>query len=116
MKNKPVSILLVEDSPEDVALFKEMLGEAKTVPFELTHCDTLSSSLALLSKGGFEVILLDLSLPDGRGLDTVVRTHSAVPNIPIVVMSGLGDEELAVRALQQGAQDYLVMGQVDSNT
>ena len=116
MKNKPVSILLVEDSPEDVALFKEMLGEAKTVPFELTHCDTLSSSLALLSKGGFEVILLDLSLPDGRGLDTVVRTHSAVPNIPIVVMSGLGDEELAVRALQQGAQDYLVKGQVNSNT
>jgi DNA-binding NtrC family response regulator len=116
MKNKPVSILLVEDSPEDVALFKEMLGEAKTVPFELTHCDTLSSSLALLSKGGFEVILLDLSLPDGRGLDTVVRTHSAVPNIPIVVMSGLGDEELAVRALRQGAQDYLVKGQVDSNT
>lgn len=115
MKNNPISILLVEDNPGDVALFKEMLGEANTVQFELTHCNMLSSALTLLSKGSFGIILLDLSLPDNKGLDTVVRTHAAVPNIPIVVISGLGDEELAVRALQEGAQDYLVKGQVDSN-
>ncbi len=115
MKNNPISILLVEDSPDDVVLFKRMLGKANTVQFELTHCDKLSSALTLLSKGSFGIILLDLSLPDGKGLDTVVRTHAAVPNVPIVVMSGLGDEELAVRALHEGAQDYLVKGQVDSN-
>ncbi len=114
MKKDPVSILLVEDSPSDVALFREMLGEPNAVEFEMTHANMLSNALALLSKESFGIILLDLSLPDGKGLDTVIRTHAAVPNVPIVVMSGLGDEELAVRALQEGAQDYLVKGQVDS--
>ncbi len=115
MKNNPISILLVEDNPRDVALLKEMLSEVNTVQFELTHCNMLSSALTLLSKRSFGIILLDLSLPDGNGLDTVVSTHAAVPNVPIVVMSGLGDEELAVRALHEGAQDYLVKDQVDSN-
>ena len=115
MKNNPISILLIEDNPRDVALFKEILGEVNTVHFELTHCNMLSSALTLLSKGSFGIILLDLSLPDGDGLDTVLRTHAAVPHVPIVVMSGLGDEELAARALHEGAQDYLVKGQVDSN-
>ena len=115
MTKKPASILLVEDNPSDVALFQEMLDVANTVRFELTHCNTLSRALTLLSKGSFGIILLDLSLPDGKGLDTVVRTHAAAPNVPIVVMSGLGDEELAVRALHEGAQDYLVKGQVDSD-
>jgi len=115
MGNNPISILLVEDSPDDVVLFKKMLGGANTVQFELTHCNMLSSALTLLRKGSFGIILLDLSLPDGKGLETVIRTHAAVPNVPIVVMSGLGDEELAVRALHEGAQDYLVKGRVDSN-
>ena len=115
IKNNPISILLVEDNPGDVAFFREMLGEINTVQFELTHCNTLSRALTLLSKGSFGIILLDLSLPDGKGLDTVTRTHAAAPNVPIVVMSGLGDEELAVRALHEGAQDYLVKGHVDSN-
>ncbi|MGC2062105.1 MAG: response regulator, partial [Thermodesulfovibrionales bacterium] len=115
MKNNPISILLVEDNPDDVVFFERMLSQANTVRFELTHCDSLSSALTLLSKGSFGIILLDLSLPDGRGLDTVVRTRAAVPNVPIVVMSASGDEELAVRALHEGAQDYLVKGQVDSN-
>ena len=115
MKNNPISILLVEDNSRDVALLKEMLGEATTVQIELTHCNMLSSALTLLSKRSFGIILLDLSLPDSKGLETVVRTHAAVPNVPIVVMSGLGDEELAVRALHEGAQDYLVKDHVDSN-
>ena len=115
MKNNPISILLVEDNPGDVALFREMLGEANAVQFELTHCNMLSSALTLLGKESFGIILLDLSLPDGEGLNTVVRTHAAVPSVPIVVMSGLDEEELAARALHEGAQDYLVKGQVDGN-
>ena len=115
MKNNSISILLVEDNPSDAALVRELLGEANSVQFELTHCDMLSSALALLSKENFGIILLDLSLPDGKGLETFVRTHAAVPNLPIVVLSGLGDEELAARALHEGAQDYLVKGQIDSN-
>jgi DNA-binding NtrC family response regulator len=105
----------VEDDPNDVTLFREMLDETKTVQFELTHCNTLTSALTLLGEKSFEIILLDLSLPDGKGLDTVMRTQAAMPNIPIVVMSGLGDEELAVRALHEGAQDYLMKGQVDGS-
>jgi len=115
IKNNPVKILLVEDNPGDVAFFREMLGEINTVQLELTHCNTLSSALISLSKGSFGIILLDLSLPDGKEIDTVVRMNAAAPHVPIVVMSGLGDEELAVRSLHEGAQDYLVKGHVDSN-
>ena len=115
VKNHPINILLVEDNPDDVAMFERMLVRANTVQFELTHCNKLSSALALLSNKSFGIILLDLSLPDGKGLETVVRTHAAVPNLPIVVMSGLADEELAVQALQEGAQDYLVKDKVDGN-
>jgi formate hydrogenlyase transcriptional activator len=111
----PISILLVEDCPSDVELFKGMLDEANSILVELTHCNMLGSALTLLSKENFGIILLDLSLPDGKGLDTVKRMHAAVPHVPIVVMSGLVDEEIAVQALQAGAQDYLVKGQVDSN-
>ncbi|HWR58510.1 MAG TPA: sigma-54 dependent transcriptional regulator [Thermodesulfovibrionales bacterium] len=113
INNNHISILLVEDSPDDVFLFRKMLAEENTGQFELTHCNMLSSALTLLGKRNFGIILLDLSLPDGNGLDTVARTHTAAPNAPIVVMSGSDDEELAVRALQEGAQDYLVKGQVD---
>jgi formate hydrogenlyase transcriptional activator len=112
MKNNPISILLVEDNPADVVLLEEML-DANTVQFELTHCNKLSRALTLLSERSFGIILLDLSLPDAKGLEAVTRTHDAVPGAPIVVMSGSGDEELAVRALHEGAQDYLVKGKVD---
>ena len=115
LEDTPISILLVEDDPLDVALFQEMLGEITAVQFELTHCNMLSSALTLLGKGSFGIILLDLSLPDAKGLDTVTRTHAAVPNVPIVVMSAVGDEDIAVKALHEGAQDYLVKGKVDSN-
>ncbi|MDQ7788349.1 MAG: sigma-54 dependent transcriptional regulator [Thermodesulfovibrionales bacterium] len=115
IRNNPLSILLVEDNPGDVALFKEILDEVNMVHFELTHCTMLSSALTLLSKESFGIILLDLTLPDGKGIDTVVCMHAAVPNIPIVVMSTLDDEELAVQAVHEGAQDYLVKGQIDGN-
>ena len=115
MKNNSTSILLVEDNPSDAALVRELLDGANSVRFELTHCDMLSSALTLLSKESFGIILLDLSLPDSKGLETFVRTHAAAPNLPIVVLSGLGDEELAARALHEGAQDYLVKGKIDSN-
>ncbi len=115
MENRPISILLVEDSPNDVSLFREMLADSDSARFELSHCNTLKCALALLGKENFDIILLDLALPDSIGLDTVIRTLAAAPKIPIVVMSGLGDEELAARALHEGAQDYLVKGQVDSN-
>jgi len=115
MKEAPIAMLLVEDNPADAAWIAEMLAEATTVQFSVMHVNRLSDALTFLREKPFDIILLDLSLPDGSGLDTVMRAHAAVPNIPIVVMSGLGDEDLAVQALHEGAQDYLVKEQVDSH-
>jgi two-component system cell cycle sensor histidine kinase/response regulator CckA len=115
MKDKPINILLVEDNPGDAALVKEMLADTSAFQFELVHCDRLSMAEEILGRRSFDVILLDLSLPDGQGLDTVIHTRAATNKMPIVVMSGLGDVDLAIKALQKGAQDYLVKGEVDSN-
>ena len=83
--------------------------------FELMHVTQLSHLPEALSRKRFDVILLDLSLPDAYGLDTVMRTHSMSPNTPIVVMSNMGDEDTAVKTVQMGAQDYLFKGSVDTN-
>jgi PAS domain S-box-containing protein len=115
MEYEPIKILLVEDNPGDASLVAEMLAETTSVQFELTESDRLETALALLEKGKFDIILLDLSLPDGYGINTVIQMHVAGPEIPIVVMSGLGDEDLAIKALHEGAQDYLVKGRVDSD-
>ena len=110
----PWEVLLVEDNPGDVRLLREALAEANdTEEFRLSHVDRLDSALQRLAEGGVDIVLLDLSLPDEHGLDTVKRTLVAAPHVPIVVLTGLDDEELAVRAVREGAQDYLVKGQTD---
>ena len=110
-----IKILLIEDNPGDARLITEMLAEDKNVSFDLEWKDTLSKGLERLVEGGIDVILLDLSLPDSRGFDTVVRTQNKAPIVPIVVMTGLDDQTLAITAVKRGAQDYLIKGQVDSN-
>lgn len=110
-----MSVLLVEDNPGDARLLREAVREAEGHHnIRLTHVDTLSSALTRLDQEPFDVIMLDLSLPDAEGLQTLVRTHEHAPSIPIVVLTGLDDEGLAVRAVREGAQDYLVKGQVTS--
>ena len=116
MKKTPIRILLVEDNYGDAGLVTAMLDDATTVRFELAHVDKLASALKFLDKEQCDIILLDLSLPDGYGLDTVIQTHMARPEIPVVVMSGMGDEELAIKALHEGAQDYLVKGRVETDS
>jgi two-component system cell cycle sensor histidine kinase/response regulator CckA len=115
ISDNPIKILLVEDNPGDARLIKEMLSESTAVRFELVHVKRLSEARESLAREGFDIIVLDLSLPDGHGLDTVVQTHIAAPGIPLVIMSGLGKEELAIKAVQEGAQNYLIKGQVDSD-
>ena len=116
---KPVDILLVEDNPGDARLIREMLAEPtaadQTASFRLVHADRLAAGLALLAKAAADVILLDLSLPDSQDLDTFLRVRAAAPETPIVVLTGLGDETTGLKAIQAGAQDYLVKGQVDGN-
>ena len=112
MSNKP-RVLLIEDNPGDARLIWEMLAEVKGSPVDLKYADRLSSGLERLAEGGIDVILLDLSLPDSEGLDTFAQVHARAPQVPIIVLTGLDDESLAVKAVREGAQDYLVKGQVD---
>ena len=113
MGGDPIKILLIEDNPGDARLLREFLKEPHGSPFELVHVDRLSEALSSLARESYEIILLDLSLPDAHGLDTISRLRSHAENVPIVVLTGLNDEEVAVAAVEQGAQDYLIKGQVD---
>jgi DNA-binding response OmpR family regulator len=115
MDDKTISVLLIEDNPGDARLIREMLAEARGMCFDLECADRLSTGLERLAEGDMDVLLIDLGLPDSQGLDSLVRVQAQAPEVPIVVLSGLDDETLAVQAVEAGAQDYLVKGQVDSN-
>jgi diguanylate cyclase (GGDEF)-like protein len=108
-------VLLVEDNPADARLVGILLDEADPGGFEVSRCGRLEEALALLESGrpGFDVVLLDLSLPDSAGLETVERTRARAAGTPVVVLSGRDDEETALSALRGGAEDYLIKGRGD---
>lgn len=112
MKSKLIKVLLVEDNEGDARLLKEFLLESEHTQFELVHVERLSLALERIDKEHFDIILLDLILPDSQGYDTFSRMFTQSLNTPIVVLSGLYNETMAVKAVQEGAQDYLVKGQV----
>jgi len=107
----PIKVLLVEDNECDAILTQELLADVGDGQFALAFVTRLSSALRRLIKEPFDAVLLDLSLVDTHGLDTLRQVQSAFPTMPIVVLSGLDNGALAVEALQHGAQDYLVKGQ-----
>jgi signal transduction histidine kinase len=113
MGAEQIRILLVEDNPGDARLLREMLAEPSRETFQLVHVERISEALARLSSDVFDAILLDLSLPDGQGLETVDLICRRVRHIPVVVLTGLDDETLALTALQHGAQDYLIKGHIE---
>jgi two-component system, cell cycle response regulator len=102
-----IKVLLIEDSASDARIAAELLGEDGD--FDLTHVERLSEATARLGKGGFDAILLDLMLPDSSGLATVSSVHDRAPDLPIIVYSGFGadDVRLAREAVRGGAQDFL---------
>ena len=106
-----IKALLVEDNDVDAQLTQDLLSEWSIEEFRITRVKTLGEGLALLSRERFDAVLLDLSLPDAFGLPTVRQVHATSPTIPVVVLSGVSDQNLALQAVQQGAQDYLVKGQ-----
>ena len=111
-----IKVLLIEDNPGDARLVKEMLIDAGANRFSLTHVELIREGLsALLRDQDFHLILLDLSLPDGHGLDAIRQVYVVAPHLPVVILTGLDDETVAIRAVQEGAEDYLVKGQMDSN-
>jgi PAS domain S-box-containing protein len=112
MDKEIIHILLIEDNPGDIRLLQELMTEAVMLRFKLTHTNRLSTGLERLAKGDLDVVLLDLSLPDSQGLETLTRLHAQAPGLPIVVLTGLEDEALGVTLVQAGAQDYFVKGEV----
>jgi diguanylate cyclase (GGDEF)-like protein len=105
-----INVLLVEDNPVDAQLTQDLLAEWSLDRFHMTHAPVLAEGLARLSRDRFDVVLLDLSLPDTHGLSTVTQVLATSPGVPVVVLSGHDDHPLALQALQHGAQDYLVKG------
>jgi signal transduction histidine kinase len=114
MKEKALQVLLVEDNAGDVRLLREMFRGERPDSFELTHLLRMSEAELHLAKGGVDIVLLDMGLPDGHGLDTVRRAHAAAPSVPLIILTGLDDEALAAAAMTQGAQDYMIKGQIES--
>jgi PAS domain S-box-containing protein len=115
MEYRPIRVLIIEDNPEQVHLLETGLGAATKPPFQVECVGTLSEAIQRIAGGNLDVILLDLNLPDSRGLDTVVKIHAQNSSLPIVVLTGSYDEALATNTLLHGAQDYLLKGFVDHN-
>src|SRR6266436_3072710 len=108
------TVLLVEDNPGDARLLREMFNEQASHKTELTQVECMSDAEKHLAQRQVDIILLDLGLPDAEGVGSVRRVRVAAPHVPLVVLTGLDDEALATQALQEGAQDYLIKGQIDA--
>lgn len=115
MESQKCRILLIEDDPDDVWVMRSLLGDRWDGPFELVHVELLSAGMRRCAEDVFDVILLDLTLPDSHGLETFIAMHAHAGGMPIVVLSGYDDEMTAIKAVQAGAEDYLVKGQVNDN-
>jgi len=108
------SVLLIEDNAGDARMLREMFKEGGAYETELMHVGCMGDAELRLANPAVDVILLDLGLPDAQGLGAVRRAHAAAPRVPLVVLTGLDDDAIAVQALQEGAQDYLVKGQIET--
>jgi len=117
MDDASLKILLIEDSPADADLVRYMLSESRQPSFTVEHVERLRDGLSILSKPGndTDVVLLDFNLPDSTGLDSFKETHNAAPNVPVIILTNNKDEDTALLAVREGAQDYLVKKDVDSN-
>jgi PAS domain S-box-containing protein len=112
MSINQIRALLIEDDPDDILLLKDSLAEIGLGKIKLDYTDRLSKGLIQLGIQVYDVILLDLNLPDSRGLDTLNTTIKRFPKLPVVVLSGLADDAITVEAVRRGAQDYLVKGDI----
>jgi DNA-binding NtrC family response regulator len=108
-------ILLIEDNPGDARLIQEYLSDINNMEHILHTADRLQKGLEILENEFIDVVLLDLKLPDGEGLINVEQIFNIAPNIPVIVLTGLNDENTAIKAVQMGAQDYLVKDKVESD-
>ena len=114
MSDNPIKVLLIEDNRGDARLIREILSEATWRLFEIEVAERLSEGLETLSAATFDVVLLDLSLPDSSGLETLTGIQANAPQTPVVVLTGLDDDMLAIEAVRRGAQDFLVKGHINA--
>ncbi len=114
MKKQSIKILLVEDSMGDAISIGEMLAESNEFDYDVTNTTRLDEGIKILVKDHFDLILLDLGLPDSSGMDTFNIMKYNAPDIPIIVLTGLDENIFAVSAVGRGAKEYLVKGEIDS--
>jgi signal transduction histidine kinase len=114
VKNNVLQVLMVEDNSSDARLLREMLSREKQGSFELTHVTHMREAEIRLSKGDVDIVLLDMGLPDGNGIDILRRARAAAPSVVMIVLTGLEDETLVAAAMREGAQDYLIKGQIEN--
>ena len=115
MSQPTLKVLLIEDNPADARLIREALADARRTTFQLESAATLAAGQQRLVSGPVDIVLLDLSLPDSQGLETFRRLHHRWPQVPIVVLSGDEDDTVALTAVNEGAQDFLVKQRVDGD-
>lgn len=113
MSNQVTRILLIQDNPDYVTFLKDRLQKELNVVYEIRSASTLKGAMDFLATGKADIILLELSLPDSRGLETFERIQAVGSSIPIVILTSLDDEIVALHAVQKGAQDYLLKGEVE---
>ena len=111
-----VNVLLIEDDLVDVRIIQEIIQRNTEVEINLINTDNVAQGLKHLTTHHISVILLDLNLPDSKGLHTFTQIHHHSPQTPIIIMSGFADKEVIYKALQQGAQDYLIKGEMGKET
>lgn len=114
--SNPLRVLLIESDPSDAELIQTRLATIQNPPIQLGCADRLSTGLTRLAGRGFDLVLLDLNLPDCRGFATFTKTSAAAPGVPVIVLTNIDDEALALRTVRDGAQDYLFKKQVDSSS
>lgn len=113
MSDSLIKLLLIEDSPELTRMIRQMLAQEGNSTFAVESAADLSQGLLRLASGGIDLVLLDLLLPDCRGLDSLYRLRAQAADLPLVVLTALEDENMALTALREGAQDYLIKGEIN---
>jgi len=117
MDKGKIHILLIEDNPGDARLVQEVFNNAEVadwvdMKFEVRWFNLLKTGLSYLGRGGYDIVLLDLNLPDSNGLDSINEVQKVSPNIPIIVLSGVEDKERAAEAIKRGAREYIAKNQL----
>jgi CheY-like chemotaxis protein len=116
IKNKRhIKVLIIEDNDDHAELLCHFLSKAEDIYFDTERAELISSGIDFLRKMHFDVVISDLGLPDSLGVETFLKLHTLFPEIPVIVLTGLDDQETALKAVQGGAQDYLVKGKIDTN-